>query len=383
MIWSTRRKLSRRAARRTRSRPFASSRATARVTQLRPPSKNWPSSIPQAVAAKQKRRWTLLFVATLSVVVAAILVGRTFGASGQNVNTTQADASGAARAGDYSRCVAGYSRVIQTNPQSVAALAGRAQCELGLRDGGGAVEDLNQAIRLSPRDPALVLTRGEAYAALGNISRAADDYVQVSRSSVASPDQDSGAVRGLLELNLSGVALSAARAEVQTHAATWQVMDAFASALAASGARSEAEQQYMGAFNIGDPLQKGTTMAELAQMQRVSGNLTTALHDADQAVSFNPRWEHYRLRAEIRQAAGDLSSSDGDLGRAIRLASASWWPDQATTVAWLLDERARLRLEEGLVSGAVADLHAAIARAPDQETRRALQSELAAIQTPS
>src|SRR5579871_1587810 len=79
-------------------------------------------------------------------------------------------------AGQWKEAEASYSAAIQDDPSDVVFYLHRAKARTELGDPQHALDDLNQAVRLSPHDPNVFELRGEAYAALQDARNALADY---------------------------------------------------------------------------------------------------------------------------------------------------------------------------------------------------------------
>lgn len=82
----------------------------------------------------------------------------------------------AARKRAYDRAVEDFDRVLVIEPDNVEALVSRGDAFAQLGDLGRAMADLNRAVALAPDKPTVLLARGQAESRRGNLAGAARDY---------------------------------------------------------------------------------------------------------------------------------------------------------------------------------------------------------------
>src|SRR5689334_16340540 len=126
--------------------------------------------------------------------IAAVLIltacgGASKDTSNVNMQALISSAHQADDAGDFTGCIAGYTRALSIQSDIVGAYSGRAHCYSEQGNSSAAVQDYSQALKLSPDDPELFLLRGDAEQELGNKSAAAADYKRISQNSSSSPSQ--------------------------------------------------------------------------------------------------------------------------------------------------------------------------------------------------
>ena len=76
----------------------------------------------------------------------------------------------------YDRAVEDFDKVLVTEPDNVEALVSRGDAFAQLGDLGRAMADLNRAVALAPDKPTVLLARGQAESRRGNLAGAARDY---------------------------------------------------------------------------------------------------------------------------------------------------------------------------------------------------------------
>jgi tetratricopeptide (TPR) repeat protein len=111
----------------------------------------------------------------------------------------------------YDRAIEDFDKVLVIEPDNVAALVSRGDAFAQLGDLGRAMADLNRAVALAPDKPTVLVTRGQVESRRGNLAGAARDYeaalkldqryaaAMINLAAVRSMQGESGAAIELLD----------------------------------------------------------------------------------------------------------------------------------------------------------------------------------------
>ncbi|MBM2849686.1 MAG: Serine/threonine-protein kinase, partial [Anaerolineales bacterium] len=288
-------------------------------------------------------RPVLLGTAALAVVVIALAaLFATLSLLGSS-QTEKALTDGEAQlaAGNYQLAADAFTTALQTDPQNVRALLGRAQAYEQLQQVTEALADVEQVVALAPNDPTGYLERARLNAQYGLFADPAAVLSDLDRAVQLAPDSaHAHFLRGWAILN-------------------FPLVDGAPNPLAAL-----------------DDLQKSVSLdsknAEaqftLARALLAASQPADALTPANRAIELDPQSTTDReLRAHIQFALGDFHAASDDLTAALGLEA------DATAQATLYAERGYLRRRLNAPADAQSDLQDALNRDPNSRIAKYLQ----------
>jgi tetratricopeptide (TPR) repeat protein len=276
-------------------------------------------------------------------------------------------------------CIATYTEALAAQPGLVTAYTGRAQCYVDSGNAAPAVNDYDQAIRISSQDPELFIDRAAAEQLIGNYSAAKTDLLRAGVSSSANPTQTVRVAESLGQLGFYADALTALDSGLNRYRGFWDLHRYRGEIEAILGDDQQALAEFKNALNAASGANAAFVLATRADFYVKRNDFTHAVADLNEAVLASPnQYWLFDSRAKARSAAGDLDGARSDLTRAIGLVAPNA-PPNSRIVAKLLEERGQLFLQQGQKAKASADFRRALelTDASDLTFRSELQSLVA------
>jgi len=320
----------------------APSAATTTPSSPRAPELATPSTYTRAYS--RTRTFGAAALAVIVILLAGLFaIPRLLGPS--PIEKALADGEAQLAAGNSQLAADAFTSALQSDPQNVRALLGRAQAYEQLQQITDALADVEQVVTLAPNDAAGYMERGRLNAQYGLYDDPAAVLADLDRAVQLAPDSARAHfLRGWAILN-------------------FPLVDGAPNPLAALDDLQK---------SVSLDLKNAEAQFTLARALLAANRPADALTPSNRAIELDTQSTTYReLRAHLQFALGDFHAASDDLTAAISLESDS------TAQATLYAERGYLRHRLNVPAEAQADLQDALSRDPNSRIANYLQLLLA------